>query len=80
VSLRASTGVRVAMWAGFLFLYVPILSMIAYSFNASKLVTVWGGFSTKWYGELLKDRQMLSGAWLSLRIAFVTACGATVLV
>jgi putrescine transport system permease protein len=67
------------MWTGFLFLYVPILSMIVFSFNESKLVTVWGGFSTKWYGELLRDRQMLAGAWLSLQIAFVTACGATVL-
>ena len=50
MSQRASPGVRAAMWAGFLFLYVPILSMVFYSFNASKLVTVWGGFSVKWYG------------------------------
>jgi putrescine transport system permease protein len=66
------------MWAGFAFLYVPIVSMVVYSFNESRLVTVWGGFSAKWYGVLLDDRQMLSGAWLSLRIAFVTACGATI--
>lgn len=61
---------------GFAFLYVPILSMIVYSFNESRLVTVWGGFSTKWYGELLGNRQMLEAAWLSLRIAVVTATGA----
>ncbi len=58
---------------GFAFLYVPILSMIAFSFNESKLVTVWGGFSFKWYGELLHNRAMLDAAWLSLRIATVTA-------
>ena len=79
MSQRVSPGIRLVMWAGFLFLYVPILSMIVFSFNESKLVTVWGGFSAKWYGELLRDRQMLAGAWLSLQIAFVTACGATVL-
>jgi len=79
VSGRVSVSVRAAMWAGFAFLYVPIVSMVVYSFNESKLVTVWGGFSAKWYGVLLDDRQMLSGAWLSLRIAFVTACGATVI-
>jgi putrescine transport system permease protein len=61
---------------GFAFLYIPILSVIAYSFNESKLVTVWGGFSTKWYGVLFEDRQMLQGVWLSLRIAAVTATGA----
>ncbi len=79
MSQRVSPGIRLVMWVGFLFLYVPILSMIVFSFNESKLVTVWGGFSAKWYGELLRDRQMLAGAWLSLQIAFVTACGATVL-
>jgi putrescine transport system permease protein len=67
-----------ALVFGFAFLYVPILSMIVFSFNESKLVTVWGGFSTKWYGVLLQDRQMLQGAWLSLRIAAVTATGAVI--
>lgn len=61
---------------GFAFLYIPILSVIAFSFNESRLVTVWGGFSTKWYGVLFDDRQMLQGVWLSLRIAAVTATGA----
>jgi putrescine transport system permease protein len=68
-----------ALVFGFAFLYIPILSVVAYSFNESRLVTVWGGFSTKWYGELLRDRQMLSGVWLSLRIAAVTATGAVVI-
>jgi putrescine transport system permease protein len=68
-----------ALVFGFAFLYIPILSVIAYSFNESRLVTVWGGFSTKWYGELLSDRQMLSGVWLSLRIAAVTATGAVII-
>lgn len=68
-----------ALVFGFAFLYIPILSVIAYSFNESRLVTVWGGFSTKWYGELLEDRQMLSAIWLSLRIAAVTATGAVLI-
>jgi len=61
------------------FLYLPIALLVIYSFNASKLVTVWGGFSTKWYGELLNDHQVLDAAWLSLKIAFVNACLATLL-
>jgi putrescine transport system permease protein len=64
---------------GFAFLYVPILSVIVYSFNESRLVTVWGGFSTRWYGVLFDDRRMLEGAWLSLRIAAVSATSAAVL-
>ncbi len=64
---------------GFAFLYIPILSVIAYSFNDSRLVTVWGGFSTRWYRELFEDRQMLAGVWLSLRVATVTATGAVIL-
>jgi putrescine transport system permease protein len=68
-----------ALVFGFAFLYIPILSMIVYSFNESRLVTVWGGFSVKWYGELLNNRQMLQAAWLSLRIATVTATGAVII-
>lgn len=71
--------VTTAMAFGFAFLYVPIVSLIVYSFNESKLVTVWGGFSTKWYGELLRDEQILRAAWLSLRIAVVNATGAVIL-
>ena len=58
---------------GYAFLYVPIISLIVYSFNVSRLVTVWGGFSTRWYGELLHNEQILSAAWLSLRIAAMNA-------
>jgi len=68
-----------ALVMGFAFLYIPILSMIVFSFNESKLVTVWGGFSVKWYGILLQNRQMIDAAWLSLRIATVTATGAVVI-
>ncbi|MCU9953342.1 ABC transporter permease subunit [Burkholderia sp. BKH01] len=59
--------------AGFLFLYVPIVSLVVYSFNESKLVTVWSGFSLKWYGALLHDGELLAAAWLSLKIALLTA-------
>jgi putrescine transport system permease protein len=61
---------------GFAFLYIPILIVIIFSFNESRLVTVWAGFSTKWYGELLRDRDFLSAAWLSLKIAALTATAA----
>jgi len=64
---------------GFLFLYVPILSLVVYSFNKSRLVTVWGGFSTQWYGRLFQNDQILSAAWLSLKVASTTATGATIL-
>jgi putrescine transport system permease protein len=64
---------------GFAFLYVPILIMMAYSFNASRLATVWGGFSTEWYGKLLQNDQVMDAAWLSLRIAVVSASVATIL-
>ncbi len=64
---------------GFLFLYVPILSLVVYSFNKSRLVTVWGGFSTQWYGKLFENQQILNAAWLSLKIAAMTATGATIL-
>lgn len=64
---------------GYAFFYVPIASMIFYSFNKSRLATVWGGFSTEWYGKLLQNQQVLDAAWLSLRIAFVSATMATVI-
>lgn len=63
----------VALVLGYVFLYAPIVSLIVYSFNASRLVTVWGGFSTKWYGELLHNEQILQAAWISLRIATLNA-------
>ena len=71
--------VRSMMIAGFLFLYIPILSLIIFSFNESRLVTVWAGFSTKWYGELFRNEQVLGAAWLSFKIAAMNATGATIL-
>jgi putrescine transport system permease protein len=64
---------------GYLFLYVPLISLIIYSFNKSRLVTVWGGWSLKWYGELFKNEQILNAAWLSIKIAFISASLAMVL-
>jgi putrescine transport system permease protein len=68
-----------ALWFGYAFLYVPIALLIVYSFNESRLVTVWGGFSTKWYGELLRNEQLLDSAWLSVQIAALSASLAVVL-
>jgi len=62
---------------GYAFLYVPIISVMIYSFNGSRLVTLWGGFSLRWYQGLLNDDQLLSAALLSLRIAAVSATVAT---
>lgn len=64
---------------GFAFFYVPILSMIVYSFNASRLATVWGGWSTKWYVSLFSNRQVREALILSLEIAVVSATIATIL-
>ncbi|POR48973.1 ABC transporter permease [Bosea psychrotolerans] len=76
---RLGPGLILALVAGFAFLYLPILALIAYSFNASRLVTVWGGFSTHWYGALMRNEPLLDAAWLSLRLACVSATLATVL-
>jgi putrescine transport system permease protein len=64
---------------GIAILYVPILVLIGYSFNASALVSVWGGFSTSWYRELLHNDQILDAAWLSLKIGVVVSTGAVIL-
>jgi len=64
---------------GFAFLYVPILLLVIFSFNESRLVTVWGGFSLKWYAELFQNEQMLGAALVSLRVAVTSATIATVL-
>ncbi|MGY6548355.1 MAG: ABC transporter permease subunit [Roseinatronobacter sp.] len=69
----------IAAALGFFFLYAPIVSLVVFSFNESRLVTVWGGFSTRWYGELLRDRQILSAAWISLQVAFWSASLATII-
>jgi putrescine transport system permease protein len=76
---RASTLLLVVCIAGFVFLYAPILSLVIFSFNESKLVTVWGGFSTKWYRALLEDPQILGSAWISLKVAVASATAAVVL-
>ena len=68
-----------ALVLGFAFLYIPIVSLVVYSFNESRLVTVWGGFSTKWYGELLDNQQIIDAALLSLKIAAIAASIAVVL-
>jgi putrescine transport system permease protein len=64
---------------GFAFLYLPILLLILYSFNGSRLVAVWGGFSTRWYAELWHNEALLDAAWVTVRVAFVSATVATVL-
>ena len=64
---------------GFAFFYIPILSMIVYSFNASRLATVWGGFSTKWYVSLMSNQKVIDALLLSLKIALVSATIATIL-
>ncbi len=68
-----------ALTFGFAFLYLPILLLVIYSFNDSRLVTVWGGFSTRWYGELFRNEPLMTAAWVTIRIAFVSALVATVL-
>ncbi|MCK7628519.1 ABC transporter permease subunit [Shewanella sp. JNE10-2] len=69
----------VMLWFGLIFLYAPMLILVIYSFNDSKLVTVWGGFSPKWYGELFQDQQILDAVWTSLRIAFYSSTMAVII-
>jgi putrescine transport system permease protein len=76
---RNSGFTKTMLVLGFVFLYAPILSLMVYSFNESRLVTVWSGFSVKWYGELFRDQQMMSAAWVSIQVAFWTACASVVL-
>ncbi len=79
---RRITFPMVALCVGLLFLYAPIISMIIYSFNNSRLVTVWDAANSptiKWYLALLKDRPVLDAAWLSIRVAAMSATGAVVL-
>lgn len=69
----------VSLTLGFAFLYLPMIILVIYSFNASKLVTVWAGFSTKWYGELLQNEAFLDAAWVTLKVGFFSSTLATVL-
>jgi len=64
---------------GFAFLYLPILLLVIYSFNASRLVTVWAGFSTQWYVSLFSNQGIIDAAWVTARVAFISASVATVL-
>lgn len=64
---------------GFAFLYVPILILVIFSFNESRLVTIWGGFSTKWYGELFRNESYIDAAKITLQVALISATFATVL-
>jgi putrescine transport system permease protein len=68
-----------ALGVGYVFLYLPILLVIVYSFNESRLVAIWGGFSLRWYRELFENEAILGAAWLSLRVAIVASTSATVL-
>jgi putrescine transport system permease protein len=70
---RLSWFVLTMLVIGYVFLYGPIVSLVVFSFNESKLVTVWSGFSVKWYGELARDGQVLNAAWLSLEVAALSA-------
>lgn len=64
---------------GFAFLYLPIVLLVVFSFNESKLVTVWGGFSTKWYISLLSNQALLDAAWVTIRVGLLSATFATIL-
>jgi putrescine transport system permease protein len=77
--MRRSWLLPLVAGLGFVFLYAPIVSLVVFSFNASQLVTVWGGFSTRWYGELARDAQILGAAWVSLQVAVASATIAVVL-
>ncbi|MBB5220222.1 putrescine transport system permease protein [Amaricoccus macauensis] len=77
--MRASTLLLVFCIAGFIFLYAPIVSLIVFSFNENKLATVWSGFSTQWYVALFQNAQILGAAWISLKVAVVSATLASIL-
>lgn len=76
---RLSPFLLTMMCLGYIYLYAPIISLIVFSFNKSRLVTVWGGFSTVWYGKLFENSEILDAAWLSLRLALISATAATIL-
>ena len=69
----------VSLAVGLAFLYLPIVILVIFSFNASRLVTVWGGWSVRWYEELWRDQAMLAAAWMSLRVGLASATLATLL-
>lgn len=69
----------ISVTLGFAFLYLPIVLLVIFSFNESKLVTVWGGFSTKWYVSLLSNQGLLDAAWVTIRVGLLSATAATIL-
>jgi putrescine transport system permease protein len=69
----------VSVVLGFAFLYLPIVLLVIYSFNASRLVTVWGGFSTRWYVALFSNQALIDAAWVTFRVALISASVATVM-
>src|SRR3954465_136298 len=69
----------VSVTLGFAFLYLPIVILIVFSFNASRLVTVWGGFSTKWYVSMFSNKGLMDAAWVTMRVGVISASFATVL-
>lgn len=71
--MRKPSFTTLMLIVGLIFLYLPMVVLVIYSFNSSRLVTVWAGFSPRWYMELLRDQQILSAVWTSLRIAFFSA-------
>ena len=75
----ASAFNALSVTIGLAFLYLPIVVLVTYSFNGSRLVTVWGGWSLAWYRELLHDHVILQAAWVSLRVGVVSASAATIL-
>ena len=77
--MRLSWFNVVSLTLGFAFLYIPMVILVIYSFNESKLVTVWAGFSTKWYGELMQNEAFLNAAWVTLKVAVMSSTIATVL-
>lgn len=69
----------IVLTLGFAFLYIPILILVIYSFNDSKLVTVWGGFSTRWYQQMWHNEALMDAAWVTIRVGFLSATIATIL-
>ncbi len=70
---------KFSLFFGFAFLYIPILLLVIYSFNESRLVTVWSGFSTKWYVSLLDNEAIIGAAWVTVKVAFLSSTMATIL-
>ena len=76
---RLSRTIFSILMFGYAFLYIPLILVVVYSFNDSRVAMIWGGFSTRWYGELFRNDQVLDALWLSIRIATTSATMATIL-